>query len=136
MKFTGGPNSRRGLFAAALTLFAFAAIAPSEAQATCGDYVMLGTHSHAAVKQNSPGAGRIDEVPEIPGRRCRGATCSNGDHPSLPVVPRIAVNADQWACHPARLPLIETGNPSLLVAETPLRASYRGLSIFRPPRSR
>jgi hypothetical protein len=54
MKFTGGPNSRRGLFAAALTLFAFAAIAPSEAQATCGDYVMLGTHSHAAVKQKFP----------------------------------------------------------------------------------
>lgn len=136
MQSVRGAISGRVVLPAAVVLLAFGGFAPSQAHATCGDYVMLGAHSHASSHHNASAAlpGESSELPDLPGCRCHGATCSNGDFPSLPPAPRVAPGGDHWACQFAGSGWSDGRCHLLLVAKAAPRGTYRGLSIFRPPR--
>jgi hypothetical protein len=134
------PHSR-WLLAALLAALAQFAIAPSDAQARCGDYVMLGGHaaqSHHMATENvghqSQAAFATHSRP-IPSGHCSGPNCSNDnsrplDEPTIPgetEVRQWGVIAVQWL-------------RAKVVAELTRFADDAALprilagSVFRPPR--
>jgi hypothetical protein len=115
--------------AATLVLLASTLLAPGRAEASCGDYVMIGG-LHAG---HHPAAlGNESESPVIP--HCHGPMCSDNSIPPAAPAPTIEVTVERWAI---------PGNPILCVLPTrdlalasPQDAPCEGygLSILRPPR--
>jgi hypothetical protein len=117
----------RGIAAATLALLASAALSPSRAEASCGDYVMIGGH-HAASGNDTHG--RHD--PSVPS--CHGPSCSNHSNPPLAPVPKIEVTVERWAV-PGRTGLsLLPESDFLLAAAQASPCDGFGLSILRPPR--
>jgi hypothetical protein len=127
----------RGTAAATLVLLASAFLAPKSAQASCGDYVMIGGH-HAAHRSGAAPAGHADtggqtgEKSPVP--RCHGPMCSNDSLPPAAPAPRTEMTVERWAVS------LGTGLPILPECEA-LLAEARvfpcdgfGLSVLRPPR--
>jgi len=82
----------RWALVATLGLLASLVIAPTHAEAACGDYVMIGghdsaDHSHSAMPEN--------DAPATP--RCRGPLCSNSSIPPATPAPKIEVPVERWA---------------------------------------
>lgn len=137
---SGGAHFLTRVLPGAVVLFlAGGVVVPSQAVASCGDYVMLGTH-HAPERSNAAGHAVVSQddrfdLPQLPNCPCRGATCSQGGFPELPPVPRPTTNVEQWAWQSA-VPTRATDLPFvMLAADAPLEGGYSGLSVFRPPRS-
>ena len=122
-----------GTAAATLALLASAVLAPSRAEASCGDYVMVGgQHEHSDMAGDSHNAGHDMHDPATP--RCHGPSCSNRSIPPLAPAPKIEVAVERWAVPGvAGFPLLPESD--LLLADAgDLPCDGFGLSILRPPR--
>src|SRR5262249_11227081 len=121
---------RRGL-AAILALLAFVGLSPSQADASCGDYVMVGgrhaAHEHQArsLDEGNPGKGI---------RRCHGPMCSDNSIPPAAPSSNIDVSVERWAI-PGSTPFELLPNPAAWLADVrDVPCDGYGLSILRPPR--
>jgi hypothetical protein len=122
---------RGGAAAVGVLLVSFV-FAPSRAEASCGDYVMIGgQHGHAAhLGADHDISGQHDPA----GPRCHGPFCSNGSFPPAAPAPRIEVTVEQWALPDGSI-LCQLPQSSSLLAETrEAPCDGFGLSILRPPR--
>jgi hypothetical protein len=119
----------RGTAAATFALLVSAVLSPSRAEASCGDYVMVGGHAGHSGMGN--GTQRTHD-PATP--RCHGPSCSNNSIPIQAPVPKIEVTVERWAI-PAQagLPLLPESDFLLADAQALPCAGF-GLSILRPPR--
>ena len=124
----------RGTAAATLALLAFVVLSPSRAEASCGDYVMVGGHGGHS-NMGHPGLGngmRGTHDPAIP--RCHGPSCSNNSIPLQAPAPKIEVTVERWAI-PGHSGLRLLPESDFLLADPQaLPCAGFGLSILRPPR--
>ncbi|MGE5193307.1 MAG: hypothetical protein ACM3U2_12500 [Deltaproteobacteria bacterium] len=121
----------RGVWGATLVLLASALLSPSSADASCGDYVMIGRR-HVGGHAAQAIGGHETPTPASPG--CHGPMCSNNSIPPAAPAPKIEVAVERWAV---------PGSPALDVL--PIRdvlpadvhvspCAGFGLGILRPPR--
>ena len=139
--------SRSKWFVAALLVAAAqAAIAPSSAQAECGDYVILGGHgaypngahsdrAHLDGAQLDGAQRDVGPVGPLHRGRCSGPNCSNDSPRPLdkPTVPTVT-NVRQWGLMAVQR--VETSDVTRFAqfaddASLPRAAAS---SVFRPPR--
>jgi hypothetical protein len=123
---TARPSARRWRFATAalLALAAVALLAPAEARATCGDYVVL----HPSAGEHQPPVPADSPLP------CSGPSCSEGSLPPLTPLAPPAPAAEKWGC---ASPEAARGAPPLEGAvpdPTTPRPLHRGPSVYHPPR--
>jgi len=119
---------RSGL-AAMLALLAWAGLSPSQADASCGDYVMVGGR-HASHGQQSFDHGK--QVPGVP--RCHGPMCSDNSIPPAAPSSKIEVSVERWAIPGSeQFDLLPSHSSWLADVRDVPRDGY-GLSILRPPR--
>jgi|SRR5579863_2772560 len=135
----------RGTATATLALLASAILSPSRAEASCGDYVMIGGH-HAGLDLSGAGSGipehdsdvvsNITRLgthdPTVP--RCHGPSCSNRSIPPLAPAPKIEVTVERWAISGQTGPSLLPESDLLLADVQALPCDGFGLSILRPPR--
>lgn len=126
----------RGTAAATLALLASALLSPSRAEASCGDYVLVGgQHAGSGMSGRSHDAahemgGRHD--PAIP--RCHGPSCSNRSFPPLAPAPKIEVTVERWAIPGDAGSSLQPESDFLFADAHDLPCDGFGLSILRPPR--
>jgi hypothetical protein len=121
----------RGGAAAFIVLLASVVFAPSKAEASCGDYVMIGgQHVHKGHSGTHEMPGSHD--PTKP--RCHGPSCSNGSFPPAAPAPRIVVTVEQWAIPDGTASSQSPQSSSLLADTRDLPCDGFGSSILRPPR--
>ena len=128
----------RGIAAAVFVLLASIVFAPSKAEASCGDYVMIGgSHGHTA-HSGAAHSGTVGH--DMPGShdpaqpRCHGPSCSNGSFPPAAPAPRLVVTVEQWAI-PDGSADCQTPQSSFLLADLrEIPCDGFGTSILRPPR--
>jgi hypothetical protein len=126
----------RGAAAATSVLLASAVLTPSRAEASCGDYVMVGgRNAGSGMAGLSNDAGHDMQGHHDPATpRCHGPTCSNGSIPPSAPAPKIEVTVERWAIPgDAGLPLL-TESDFLLADAHAVPCEGFGLSILRPPR--
>jgi len=139
MRFLNGWRLSRCLAGAGLPLLAMLLAAPS-VQATCGDYVVLGsnaghpTGTKGMGESSMPSAGHHD--PAGPRAPCHGPLCSQGT--PLPLLPMpsapTSVNAEDLGCLPESLPA-DGGNLRSHLWDGPSpRPVRRASSVYHPPR--
>ena len=127
--------------AAAFALLAWLFVYAPRAEASCGDYVMIGGHHADGASSN---AARDWTAPDTiarqsPGgrapKRCRGPFCSNGSiPPAAPVAPH-RLSIERWA---ALRPVIDAHMLWVQFSSPDSESepgSADGLAVFRPPRS-
>jgi hypothetical protein len=127
----------RGAAAAILTLLGSALLAPSTAHASCGDYVMIGSHHSAhhsgpAASGYTDSTGQADDQTPVP--RCHGPHCSNKSLPPAAPAPRIEMTVEQWAVWGDASLAILPDCESLLAEARAVTCDGFGLSVLRPPR--
>jgi hypothetical protein len=125
----------RGAAAAMLTLLGSAIVAPSAAHASCGDYVMIGSHDSAhhsgpAANGHTDSAGKPAE--QTP--RCYGPHCSNNSLPPAAPAPRIEMTVERWAVWGDTSLTVLPDCESLLAEAHVVTCDGFGLSVLRPPR--
>jgi hypothetical protein len=119
----------RSVVAATLVLLAAVVIAPSRADASCGDYVMIGGRH---VGHHSADSSQESQAPAVP--RCHGPMCSDNSLPPATPAPKIEVTVERWAV-PGSVAFAVLPNQEVLLAEShDLPCDGHGLSILRPPR--
>jgi hypothetical protein len=103
-----------------------AVLAPSPAEAACGDHVRFGPASAATPKSDAP-------APIAP---CHGPTCSRRDHDPLPApAPAPSTNHQELASL-SPLPALPGGGGIERLAESePLCPNPLSTSVFHPPRN-
>ena len=126
----------RRLFAAAAVLFVCVVVSPQQAQASCGDYVMVGGHSNpdgtAGMGSGSMASGHTGKRTGFP--VCHGPGCSQ--RRELPASPptRITLDEHAWGWIP-ELITVKTDSWALFAPSSqPVRAEFLAAGIFRPPR--
>jgi hypothetical protein len=125
----------RGAVAAMLALLGSALLAPSTAHASCGDYVMIGSHHNA--HHSGPAASDHTESAGTPAEqtpRCRGPHCSNNSLPPAAPAPRIEMTVERWAVSGGTSLTILPDCGSLLAETRVVACDGFGLSVLRPPR--
>ena len=122
-------NWRQGV-AALVVLYAVIVLSSAGADASCGDYVMIGgrqaaEHQLALDHCRSP-------IPATP--QCRGAHCSDHSRPPATPSSRIDTTADDWAIC-AVFPPEPISNPSaFMFARHRIPCSGYEFDLLRPPR--
>jgi hypothetical protein len=123
-------SGRSGL-AATLALLAYALLSPSQADASCGDYVMIGGR-HAT---HEPGSLAVDygkQGPTFP--RCHGPMCSDNSIPPAAPSSKMEVSVEQWAV-PGGIDLDVPQDRDVLAVELHVSPCEGfGMGILRPPR--
>jgi hypothetical protein len=119
-------------------LLAMLAFAPSEAAASCGDYVMLGgAHSHHGTSpaHERQTTGNDEQRPDDSAPcRCQVPGCSNGSLPPIVALSDFKLKIERWAtvlCMPG------AAASSLNHLPTEPRIAFASgcdLGILRPPR--
>ncbi len=123
----------RGTMAATLVLLASVVAAPSRAEASCGDYVMVGGHhAGSGMSGHSNHADHDMHDPATPG--CHGPSCSNRSIPPLFPAPKIDVTVERWAIPGQSGLSLLPENDFLLADAQASPCDGFGLSILRPPR--
>jgi hypothetical protein len=127
----------RGAAAAILTLLGSALLAPSAAHASCGDYVMIGSHHSAhhsgpASSGHTGSTGQTGEQAPVP--LCHGPRCSNNSLPPAAPAPRIEMTVERWAVSSGTTLTILPDCESLLAEAHVMTCDGFGLSVLRPPR--
>src|SRR5262249_51363778 len=115
--------------AVTLGLLASVVIAPTRAEAGCGDYVMMGGHHSAG---HSHSADPQDHAPGTP--RCHAPLCSDNAMPPAAPAPKIEVRVERWAVATAARLEVLPSHQSLLAIHDDVPCEGHGLSILRPPR--
>ena len=111
-------------------LLALLVFAPSRADASCGDYVMVGgAQGHHAT--HSPDRHSAHD-PLRP--MCQGPHCSNSSFPPAAPAPRIDLAVEQWALVGRCDLCLKADVGALLVEDAAVSRPGFGLSILRPPR--
>jgi hypothetical protein len=124
-------NPGRNGLAAILALLAYAALSPSQADASCGDYVMVGGR-HAS--HDSP-AQSVDHGRQIPGiPRCHGPMCSDNSIPPAAPSSKIEVSVERWAIPGSTRHELLPSHVTWLADVRDVPRDGFGLSILRPPR--
>ncbi len=130
-------NIARGAAAAILTLLGSALLAPSAAHASCGDYVMIGSH-HSAHHSGPAANGHPESTSpageEAPVSRCHGPYCSNNSIPPAAPAPRIEMTVERWAVSGGTSLTILPDCEPLLAEAHVVTCDGFGLSVLRPPR--
>jgi hypothetical protein len=123
---------RRWSIAAALLLGA-AVLGPTQAEASCGEYVIVGggqiqiDHSMMAHRQTQD-----HQDPAVP--YCDGPSCSNRSFPPALPAPVIELTVERWAIsRQAKPPLLLNSGFLVIYVRQPACDGF-GLSILRPPR--
>ncbi len=122
-------NLGRWTAATTLVLLASAAFAPRPAEASCGDYVMVGRR-HAG---HAPDADRLKpHAPAVP--RCHGPMCSDNSTPPAAPTPKIGITIEHGAnSGGTRLAVLDRSE--VLIGDARVFPSDGfELSILRPPR--
>jgi hypothetical protein len=119
-----------------LALLATALLAPRTAQASCGDYVVLGDRpagaAHAGQPMNTTPANPSAPTPHAP---CHGPLCSrNRPHLPLPPVVPVSEQVERWGCVGAFLPVPGTGALAPLPGDAGERPVRYARSVYHPPR--
>jgi hypothetical protein len=119
---------------AALALLAGTLLAPTPAQASCGDYIMHGSHGQGLA--TTPGdatspAGNDSAPMHSP---CSGPSCSNKPIPFTPPPSTGPVEEERWAFPLVSLQLAENDGLLILSLATSLRAIHFPTAIYHPPR--
>jgi|GEM_PF-6597944 len=126
----------RSIAAATVALLGSAVYAPSWAEASCGDYVMIGGQ-HAGSGMSRPAAGHDmngHDMHDSAVPRCHGPSCSNNSLPPVAPVPKIELTVDRWAI-PGETGLVSLPESDVLLAPAQaLPCDGFGMSILRPPR--
>jgi hypothetical protein len=122
-------QSARPGVAATLVLLAAALMAPSRADASCGDYVMIGGRQ---VGDHSPYSSQDSQAPAMP--RCRGPHCSDNSLPPATPTPKTEVTAERWAIFGCVDLDVLPSHDVLLADACDSPSDGHGLSILRPPR--
>jgi len=121
---------RSGL-AAILVLLASAALSPSQANASCGDYVMVGGR-HASQDDPAQSVGHGQHGRGIP--RCHGPMCSDNSLPPAAPSSKVEVSVERWAIPGSeQFDLLPSHSSWLADVRDVPRDGY-GLSILQPPR--
>jgi hypothetical protein len=121
---------RSGL-AAILALLAYAVLSPSQADASCGDYVMVGGR-HASHEHEPQSFDHAKQVPGTP--RCHGPMCSENSIPPAAPSSEIEVSVERWAIPGSdQLEMLPSHSSWLADVRDVPRDGY-GLSILRPPK--
>jgi hypothetical protein len=128
-----------------VALIAGAWFAPSQAQASCGDYVTVGSMpghdgSSSSMPQSSssqPQSQKPVDVPEPPRAPCRGPSCS-APPPAQPLstsTSHVAPERSSDLGIVARVAMALAPPPAALQAqERSLHPIYRASDIYHPPR--
>jgi hypothetical protein len=125
------------LTATSLTFAASALVAPASAVASCGDYVLLGSHGEKLAGHTplpplqAERPAQPDHQPPAP---CQGPHCSH--HPAAPPAPPVLapVSAEEWG-HLPFLPNPPLPGPARSCREqTHAQPIHRGTSVYHPPR--
>ena len=100
----------------------------SRAEASCGDYVMVGGRhdAHTSVTHVFE-----SDIPAVP--RCQGPMCSDNSIPPAAPAPRMTVALERWAMTDAAGLAVLPAYDALLAEPQELTCEFR-LSILRPPR--
>jgi hypothetical protein len=122
----------RMLLRVALALSVGCLFAPARADASCGDYVIVGSqsgHSDAPKPNEQSSQDRKQQQP------CHGPSCS-GVPSSLPLAsaPPAPARDKEWAAVAFPTLLLEPRPLDVLAEYTDWHAVRRGNSIFHPPR--
>jgi hypothetical protein len=121
---------RSGL-AAILALLAYGVLSPSQADASCGDYVMIGGR-HASQEDQRSGLDHGKQVPGTP--RCHGPMCSNNSIPPAAPSSKIEVSVERWALPGSEVFDLLPHHDSWLADVRDVPRDGYGLSVLRPPR--
>ena len=123
-----------------LVLLAAAWLVPSQARASCGDYVTIGA-KHAAqaaqakmTGQRTGDAEDDDTSPAGPGPLCHGPHCSNGSFPPASPVPEVQTTIERYAHASAAAPFAVLRRSSLIAEPGTQLARIERSGILRPPR--
>jgi len=123
---------------AGLALSSAMAFAPSEAAASCGDYVMLGgSHSQPGTLAGARHEATGDDIrppDDSAPCRCQGLGCSDSSKSPLAPSSEFKLTLERWAavdCLPGRS---SSAADRLPKPPRVSRASGYGLGILRPPR--
>jgi hypothetical protein len=125
----------RSGWAATLVLLTWEALSPSAADASCGDYVMIGgRHAvHDAVPQPHERRGdATQQVPAVP--RCHGPLCSNNSIPPAAPARKIEVTVEHWAVSGSDALAVLPNRDDLPADAHALPCDGFGRGILRPPR--
>lgn len=124
-------------------LLAGAGFAPSAAQASCGDYVLVGKHTPEATTNHSLPA-RHGALPTTPqplshptgGRMpCSGPECSGGPAvPPLAPAPDAPQGSEQWGDCGTFSPGTPLLSFAYLTESDSLRPVHRPSALYHPPR--
>jgi hypothetical protein len=124
-------NSVRSGLPAILALLAWAAMSPSQADASCGDYVMVGGR-HASHEHQPQSFDHGKQGPGIP--RCHGPMCSDNSIPPAAPSSKIEVSVERWAIPGSEAFDLLPSHSSWLADVRDVPRDGYGLSILRPPR--
>jgi hypothetical protein len=144
----------KALLAALVVALAQFAIAPSAAQARCGDYVLLGgrapQHSHMASDHDRipwqltaaqfpahPGQSHPDQIEAAPLHRgpCSGPNCSNdGPRPLEEPAAPVETDVRDWGLVAAQHPLPLVAPQIVRFADDAVLPRIAMGAVFRPPR--
>lgn len=111
---------------------------PGSAEASCGDYVLIG-NSHAPMARSSPDRPTDGSPPDradhgFPHRQCHGPGCSNGSVPPTAPSRGATESIERWAHTPAETLPNPVSSPNALGEPIYIPAPGFHLSILRPPR--
>src|SRR5262245_52218719 len=115
--------------AATLALLAYGLLFPSRADASCGDYVMVGGRH---VAPHDADLSRQSQAPGAP--RCHGPHCSSHSIPPATPAPKVEVTVERWAISGSVDRDLLPNDASWLADLRDVPRDGYGLSILRPPR--
>lgn len=123
-------RSPRPLGVTAMLLAAIVA-APSDAEATCGDYLWMPEHALGQAHDRADVTPESDDQP-LP---CRGPECSRAPQaPLAPVPPPVTLDTHEQGVLAAIQQASGRNDLTWAVRDTAPRPVMFGSSIFRPPR--
>ena len=132
-------RSLRGALKAALAVLAVAALSPTKAAASCGDYLHVlppGETAPPAAAAGMPGQDQGDRATPQPVRcPCRGPDCSQrSELPLLPTAPAPTTSPNQLEAILAAEPEADADRAVPLRGDSPTLPSAHPSSVFHPPR--
>lgn len=136
---TVDPRSFWRFTACTLGIGLIASAVASSAQASCGDYVMIGGHGdHAGMSAHGPNHATPSATPsstDASRRPCSGPECSRrSPQPERLPLSLTSGPAPQWGLSATRVPLARPPASGDASIEKPLHELLHSGSIFRPPR--
>jgi hypothetical protein len=133
--------SVRLLLPAILVALGQGVLAPSRAQASCGDYVLVGgqTFSHSRAQSGTTNIrdSQLERVANVPSGPCpcSGPQCSqNPPRPIVPVAPVTSITASDWGMLEVAAPLVLSNSRFAAIEQISQSPPVALSAVYRPPR--